>query len=58
MKTGMQTTADDNSVNQLRQMKESWNLSLLQGQATKTNLRKNITNLKQESDASHWTASD
>jgi len=53
MKTGMQTTADDNSVNQLRQMKESWNLSLLQGQATKTNLRKNITNLKQESDASH-----
>ena len=52
MKTGMQITADDNSVNQLRQMRESWNLSLLRGQAIKTNLRKNITNLKQESNAS------
>ena len=31
MKTGVQTTADDNSVTS----SDKWNLSLLQGQATK-----------------------
>lgn len=56
MKTGKQMTEDNNSVNWLRKTGESWTLTLVEGRQNKKKqvLRKDITNLKQESYAIYF----